>query len=73
MVAGGGFGVLDFFEAIPMPLWLEDYSDLYVQFEQWRSQGVSDLQAWLQEDRTRIQHCARLMRVLRVNRRTLEL
>ncbi|HEX7386327.1 MAG TPA: sensor domain-containing diguanylate cyclase [Castellaniella sp.] len=73
VVAGSGFGILDFFEVMPMPLWLEDYSELFLQFERWRKQGVSDLGEWLREDRSRVQHCARLMRVLRVNRRTLEL
>lgn len=72
-VAGEGFGMLDFFEVMPMPLWLEDYSDLYAQFEQWRTQKIGDLRSWLREDRARVQHCARLMRVLRVNRRTLDL
>ena len=30
-----------------MALWLEDYSDLYQLFEQWRSQGITDLAEWL--------------------------
>lgn len=72
-VAGEGFGMLDFFEVMPMALWLEDYSELYTQFEQWRSEGVRDLRLWLHEDRARVQHCAHLMKVLRVNRRTLDL
>jgi diguanylate cyclase (GGDEF)-like protein len=72
-VAGDGFGVLDFFEAMPMALWLEDYSALHEQLARWRSEGVVDLFPWLLQDRSRLEHCASLLRILRVNRQTLAL
>jgi diguanylate cyclase (GGDEF)-like protein len=66
-------GMPDFFEATPMALWLEDYSALHAQFERWRAEGVTDLRAWLLQDRDRLRHCAGLIRILRVNRQALSL
>ncbi len=66
-------GLPDFFEATPMPLWLEDYSGLHAQFARWRTEGIVDLRAWLLQDRERLRHCAGLIRILRVNRQTLTL
>ncbi len=63
----------DFFEATPMALWLEDYSAVHAQLERWRAEGVTDLQAWLLQDRDRLRHCASLIRILRVNRQALSL
>ncbi|MFC4297498.1 MAG: sensor domain-containing diguanylate cyclase [Castellaniella sp.] len=68
-----GSGLPDFFEATPMPLWLEDYSGLHAQFARWRADGVVDLRSWLLQDRERLRHCAGLIRILRVNRQTLTL
>ena len=68
-----GFQLDDFFEVMPMSLWLEDYSALYQLFEQWRSQGVQDIEAWLAQDSERIAQCARAIRIKRVNRQTLSL
>lgn len=69
----GGSGLPDFFEATPMPLWLEDYSALHAQFARWRADGIVDLRTWLLQDRERLRHCAGLIRILRVNRQTLAL
>lgn len=63
----------DMFELAPVSLWLEDYSELKRLFERWRGEGVIDLRAHLRADRGRAAECARCLRVLRVNRRTLEL
>lgn len=57
----------------PISLWVEDYSGVKAQFAQWRSNGVSDLRAFLTADPARVSHCAGLIRVVDVNRRTLEL
>ena len=61
------------FELAPVSLWLEDFSGLARLFAQWRAEGVSDLRTWLRADRARIAQCTRELKVLRVNRRTLEL
>jgi len=61
------------FDLAPVSLWLEDYSGVRVQFEEWRRQGVVDLRAFLLADLDRVRACAALIRVVAVNRRTLEL
>lgn len=43
------------------------------QFEQWRKLGVTDFRAFLYEDTTRLRICTSLIRVLKVNRKTLSL
>ena len=63
----------DMFDLAPVSLWLEDFSRLRELFDQWREAGVTDLRAWLREDRQRLRECTARIRVLRVNRRTLEL
>lgn len=61
------------FELAPVSLWLEDFSGLAAQFAAWRAQGVTDLRAHLRADRERVAQCTRALKVLKVNRRTLEL
>ena len=62
-----------FFERSPIAMWLEDYSDIKKQFDIWREQGVQDLFSFLQEDESRILDCARKIKLLKVNSKTLEL
>ena len=59
------------FEVAPVSLWLEDYSGVRRQLEEWRGRGISDLRAFLAADLTRVHHCTRLIKVVRVNRKTL--
>jgi PAS domain-containing protein len=61
------------FDLAPVSLWLEDYSGLKVQLDAWRRDGVTDLRAFLAADPERVRACASLIRVIDVNRRTLEL
>lgn len=61
------------FDLAPVSLWLEDFSGVAALFAQWRAEGVSDLRTWLRADRARVAACTRAIRVLRVNRRTLDL
>ncbi|MEK8031775.1 sensor domain-containing diguanylate cyclase [Ideonella sp. DXS29W] len=61
------------FELAPVSLWLEDFSGLARLFSQWRAEGVNDLRAFLRADRSRVALCSRELKVVRVNRRTLEL
>lgn len=60
------------FDLAPVSLWKEDYSALKRLFDQWRSQGVSDLRCWLKQDIAHAHACARAIEVVAVNRRTLE-
>jgi diguanylate cyclase (GGDEF)-like protein len=61
------------FDMAPVPLWLEDFSGIKAKFDAWRAAGVTDLQAFLTEDRARVRECTALIRVLGVNKRTLTL
>lgn len=61
------------FELSPIPMWLEDFSAVKKQFDDWRNQGVSDLKAYLEEDNSRIMQCAHQIKVIKVNQKVLEL
>jgi diguanylate cyclase (GGDEF)-like protein len=61
------------FELAPVPLWLEDYSGLKALFDAWRRAGVVSLREHLTGHPARVKECASRIRVLRVNRKTLEL
>ena len=61
------------FELAPVSLWLEDFSELKRLFDGWRAQGVTDIRSHLAEDAARLRQCSASLRVLQVNRRTLEL
>lgn len=63
----------DLFELAPVSLWIEDYSALKRLFERWRGEGVADLRAHLRARPELIAECARQLRILRVNQRTLDL
>lgn len=60
------------FDAAPISLWLEDYSQLKQLFDRWRAQGVKDLQAYLRADPARVEECTRCYQVLQVNQQTLK-
>jgi diguanylate cyclase (GGDEF)-like protein len=63
----------EMFELAPVSLWLEDYSGLKALFERWRAEGVTSLRDHLLADTTRVETCSSLIRVIKVNRRTLSL
>lgn len=61
------------FDLAPVSLWLEDFSAIHALFQQLRNEGVTDLQAWMDEAPARRAECARRIKVLKVNRATLTL
>jgi PAS domain-containing protein len=61
------------FNLAPIAMWIEDFSDVKALFDIWRSEGVTDIRAFLRDDVLRIAECSRRIRVLDVNRKTLEL
>lgn len=61
------------FDLAPVSLWKEDYSGMKKLFDEWRAQGITNLRAFLEEDLTRVAACAHQIKVVDVNRRTLEL
>ena len=68
-------GVVDanIFELAPIAMWIEDFSAVKAQFEVWRAEGVTDIRTFLMEDRSRVADCSAKIRILQVNRKTLEL
>ena len=61
------------FDLSPIPMWLEDYSEVKQQFDIWKQQGVEDLAKFLLEDQNRITLCSRKIKILQVNHKTLEI
>jgi diguanylate cyclase (GGDEF)-like protein len=61
------------FDLSPVSLWLEDYSALKRLFDQWRAAGVSDIRLHFAADPEALRQCSAALKVLQVNRRTLEL
>jgi diguanylate cyclase (GGDEF)-like protein len=63
----------EMFELAPVSLWLEDYSAVKDLLEEWRRAGVSALRDYLLEDPECVKVCSSLIRVIKVNRKTLSL
>jgi diguanylate cyclase (GGDEF)-like protein len=61
------------FALAPVSLWLNDFSGIKILLEQWREAGVKSLRQHLSDDVERLETCARLIRVVDVNRKTLSL
>lgn len=54
-------------------MWIEDFSEVKKLFDAWRFEGVTDIRGFLQEDLSRVAECSRRIRLLDVNRWTLDL
>ena len=63
----------DVFDLAPVPLWLEDWTDLKVLLKSLHPANGAALTAMLLEDRERIRACAALTRVIRVNPAVVEM
>ncbi len=63
----------DLFSAAPISLWEEDYSAVRECLDDLRREGVTNLQAYLEKHPEVVSRCMGLIRVLDVNRKTLEL
>ncbi|MFO1352677.1 MAG: diguanylate cyclase [Gammaproteobacteria bacterium] len=61
------------FEMAPVSLWLEDYTGVKATLDDWRASGVTNLRAFLREHPEEAGACAARIRVLEVNRKTLEM
>lgn len=61
------------FESSPISLWEEDYSALKAFFDTLRAQGIVDLQNHLRKHPEVVGHCTALIKVLNVNKKTVEL
>jgi len=61
------------FEESPVSLWVEDFSAIKARLDELKNRGVEDLEAFLRQNPGFIEECAKLIRVVEVNRTTLEL
>ncbi|HAV78527.1 MAG TPA: hypothetical protein DCX53_14355 [Anaerolineae bacterium] len=63
----------DLFENSPISLWEEDFSEVKSFFEELRSKGVTDFQEYFDKHPESVKKCADLVKILDVNRASLEL
>jgi len=61
------------FEDSPLPMWEDDWSQIAERFRELRAEGVSDLRSYFDEHPEEIGRCIRRVRIVDVNRATLEL
>ena len=61
------------FKLAPVAMWIEDFSAVKALFDDWRSEGVTDLRAHLKADMSRVAACSSRIKVVGVNDKTLEL
>lgn len=61
------------FELSPIPMWLEDFSKVKLQLDAWRAQGIEELADFLAHHPQCALECARKIKVIHVNTKTLEL
>ena len=61
------------FDLAPIAMWIEDFSGVKAQFDLWRADGVTDIRSFLKEDLSRVALCSQQIKLLDVNRKTLEL
>ncbi|MBW8834992.1 MAG: PAS domain-containing protein, partial [Burkholderia sp.] len=59
------------FDLAPVSLWVEDFSGVRDLFDTWRAEGVSDLRAYFAKAPEQVAECARSIRVVKVNQKTL--
>lgn len=60
------------FDLSPIPMWLEDYSEIKKQFDVWKDQGITNLKKFLQDDISRVTECAHKIKIIKVNKKTLD-
>ncbi len=61
------------FEATPISLWEEDFSQIKQFIDQLRQNGVTDFKAYFDEHPQDVYHCINLVKVIDINQATLQL
>lgn len=61
------------FDNSPISLWEEDYSQIKALFDRLCSEGVEDFEEYLEHHPETVAQCMSMMRVIAVNRKTLEI
>jgi len=63
----------ELFQASPISLWEEDFSEVKSYFNELRVRGINDLRGYLTQHPEALDKCARMVKILNVNEATLEL
>lgn len=61
------------FDLTPIPMWIEDFSEVKQLFDLWKSQGIENLYDFLNQNKNLIIECAHKIKVIKVNQKALEL
>lgn len=61
------------FDLVPVAIWVEDFSEVWQRIEELREQGIKDLGEYFEQHPGSVAEIAKFIRVIEVNKRTLEL
>lgn len=61
------------FDYSPVPLWEEDFTELYFYLESLKKEGVMDFRAYFEKNPETLQLCSQKIKIMDVNRATLKL
>lgn len=61
------------FDLAPISLWLEDYSLVKNLLDSWKFTDAAALQQFFDADKSRISACAQLIKIIKVNQKTLDI
>ncbi len=61
------------FNDSPLPLWEEDFGELYAYLEELKKQGVSDFNAYFDKNPAQLQKCVQKVKIMDVNKATIKL
>lgn len=57
------------FDLTPIPMWIEDFSEVKQLFDLWRNQGVENLYEFLSQNENLIVECAHKIKIIKVNQK----
>ncbi|WP_404881364.1 hypothetical protein, partial [Klebsiella pneumoniae] len=57
----------------PIPMWIEDFSEVKQLFDLWRNQGVENLYEFLSQNENLVVECAHKIKIIKVNQKVLDL
>ncbi len=61
------------FDLTPIPMWIEDFSEVKQLFDLWRNQGVENLYEFLSQNENLVVECAHKIKIIKVNQKVLDL
>ena len=61
------------FEDAAVPIWLEDFSELKIRFDELKKAGIKDFKKYFDKNPKEVEELAGMVKVLDVNRKSLEL